>query len=188
MNHFFAMISELILFTFLLNIDTLSGAFALGLRHFSPRRSLSYAIASASSGGIATALGFALGWSTKYFIVFYEHWISLILLVLVGIHMCWEAFHHQLDDASILIKPSHGILRILVVSTLTSVDNFAVGVSFWFSAKPIVAYCFAIAFGAFLATYLGLYTAKKIPSNFGIGLEVMGGLILVAIGFKSFFS
>ena len=79
---------------------------------------------------------------------------------------------------------THGIIKILFISTVTSIDSLSVGVSLGLAGKPILTYSLAIALAAFASTYLGLFLAKRMPSAFGSRLEMFGGAVLIAIGFK----
>ena len=75
-------------------------------------------------------------------------------------------------------------MKILFISTVTSIDSLGVGVTLGLSGKPILAYSVAIALAAFAATYLGLALAKRMPASFGSRLEIVGGGVLIALGFK----
>jgi len=176
---------EIILFAIVLSIDSFSAAFAMGFRHFSPRRAFSFAFSSAFAEGGATAIGFLLGRIAKDLIVDYDHWVAFFLLVAVGSHMCWEAYHHDPDETPEAEDPrTHSFLKILFVSTVTSIDSLGVGVTLGLAGKPIMAYAIAIALAAFASTYLGLGLAKRMPAAFGSRLEIVGGGVLIALGFK----
>jgi putative Mn2+ efflux pump MntP len=175
---------ELLLFSLVLSIDSFSAAFAMGFRRFSARRAFTFAFSSAFAEGAATAIGFLLGKIAKDLITQYDHWVAFSLLAAVGLHMVWEAFHAKEDDEDSEQARTHGVARILFISTVTSIDSLGVGVSLGLALKPIAPYAFAIAGGAFVATYLGLYLARRMPESFGTRLEIMGGLVLIALGVK----
>jgi putative Mn2+ efflux pump MntP len=176
---------EIILFAILLSIDSFSAAFAMGFRRFSARRAFSFAFSSAFAEGGATAIGFLLGRIAKDLIINYDHWVAFFLLVAVGSHMCWEAYHHNPNETPEAEDPrTHSFLKILFVSTVTSIDSLGVGVTLGLSGKPIVEYSIAIAIAAFASTYLGLSLAKKMPASFGSRLEIVGGVVLILLGFK----
>ncbi|KEF41707.1 MAG: hypothetical protein ER33_09655 [Cyanobium sp. CACIAM 14] len=176
---------EITLFAVVLSIDSFSAAFAMGFRSFSARRAFSFAFSSAFAEGAATALGFLLGRIAKDLIVNYDHWVAFALLVAVGTHMCWEAYHHDPDETTEAEDPrTHSLPKILFISTVTSIDSLGVGVTLGLAGKPILDYSVAIALAAFISTYLGLGLAKRMPSAFGNRLEIIGGVILIAIGFK----
>ena len=175
---------EIVLFAIVLSVDSFSAAFAMGFRRFSARRAFSFAFSSAFVEALATIFGFLLGRFAKAWII-YDHWISFILLVAVGVHMCWAAYHHDSGDANEEVDPrTHSFLKILLISSITSIDSLGVGVTLGLNGKPILDYSVAIAIAAFASTYLGLGLAKRMPSEFGSRLEIVGGIVLIAIGFK----
>lgn len=179
------MIWEIVLFAVVLSIDSFSAAFAMGFRPFSPQRAFSFAFSSAFAEGAATAIGFVLGRFAKDLIVNYDHWVAFILLVAVGAHMCWEAYHHDSEETTESEDPrTHSLMKILFISTVTSIDSLGVGVTLGLAGKPILDYSVAIALAAFAATYLGLALAKRMPASFGSRLEIVGGGVLIALGFK----
>ncbi|MCH9714029.1 MAG: manganese efflux pump MntP family protein, partial [Cyanobacteria bacterium] len=115
----------------------------------------------------------------------YDHWVAFALLVAVGGHMCWEAYHHNPDETPEAEDPrTHSVFKILFISTITSIDSLGVGVTLGLTNKAIVEYSLAIAAAAFVATYLGLSLAKRMPPVFGTRLEIVGGAVLIALGFK----
>ena len=177
---------EILLFAGVLSIDSFSAAFAMGFRRFSARRAFSFAFSSAFAEGLATAIGFLLGRVAKDLIVNYDHWVAFTLLLAVGAHMCWEAYHHSaVDGDTAVAEPAkHSARKILFVATVTSLDSLGVGVTLGLAGKPVVTYSLAIALAAFAATYLGLALAKRMPQAFGSRLEVLGGAVLIALGFK----
>jgi putative Mn2+ efflux pump MntP len=176
---------EVVLFALVLSIDSFSAAIALGFRHFSPRRALFFALSSGFSEGLATAIGFFLGHISRNLITQYDHWVAFILLVLVGGHMCYQAYLEMKSPKAVEDEMKvHGLLKILFVSSITSIDSLGVGVSLGLLEKPIVIYSLFIGIGAFLSTYLGLFLAKRISNRFGGEVEFMGGVVLIVLGIQ----
>ncbi len=176
---------ELLLFTLVLSVDSFSAAIALGFRHFSPRRALFFALSSGFAEGLATALGFGLGKIARNLIVDYDHWVAFVLLAAVGIHMCRQAYLEIRDGKA--EEPGvkvHGAAKILFVSTVTSIDSMGVGVSLGLVSKPIVLYSLAIGIGAVLATYLGLFLARRLSMRFGGRVEFVAGIVLLLLGIR----
>jgi len=99
--------------------------------------------------------------------------------------MCWEAYHHDPNETTESEDPrTHGFLKILFISMVTSIDSLGVGVTLGLADKPILNYSLAIALAAFISTYLGLNLAKRMPAAFGSRLEILGGAVLIVLGFK----
>lgn len=175
---------EIVLFSLVLSIDSFSAAFALGFRRFSAKRAFVFASSSALAEGLATVIGFVLGRFARNLIVAYDHWVAFLLLVLIGIHMCYEAYNNHKSDQPADETKSHGLGKILFVSTATSIDSMGIGVSLGLASKPILTYSFAIGLGAFVSTYLGLFLAKRMSGEIGSRLEIIGGIVLIILGFK----
>jgi len=176
---------EIILFSVVLSLDSFSAAFAMGFRRFTAKRAFSFAFSSAFAEGIATVIGFFLGRFAKDLIVNYDHWVAFILLVAVGAHICWEAYHNDPNKSAEAVDPrTHGLWKILFISTVTSIDSLGVGVTLGLAGKPILDYSIPIAIAAFASTYLGLGLARRIPAAFSSRLELVGGVVLIALGFK----
>jgi putative Mn2+ efflux pump MntP len=99
--------------------------------------------------------------------------------------MCYQAYLEIKSQKVVKNeKKVHGLLKILFVSGITSIDSLGVGVSLGLINKPIVIYSVFIGIGAFLSTYLGLFLAKKISSRFGGEVEFIGGIVLIVLGIK----
>jgi putative Mn2+ efflux pump MntP len=179
------MLFELLLFTTVLSIDSFSAAIALGFRHFSWRRSLFFAISSGLSEGVATTAGFLLGRVARHLIVDFDHWIAFALLVAVGAHMSYQAWQEMHEGAAAESGVRvHGPWKILLVSMVTSIDSLGVGVSLGLVNKPLLVYSVSIGLGAFAATYLGLFLARRISAKVGGKVELIAGFVLIALGFK----
>jgi hypothetical protein len=75
-----------------------------------------------------------------------------------------------------------------LTSTVTSLDTLAVGVSLGLAGKSMAHYSLTVGLCAFFATYLGLGFAKWMPPSFGVRLEILGGMVLMAVGIINFWS
>lgn len=180
------MILELIIFTVVLSIDSFSAALALGFRHFSARRAFLFAFSSGFSEGIATAIGFIVGGLAQDLIAQYDHWVAFALLSAVGLHMCFQAYREMragVEPETEEIR-KHSVVRILFVSSVTSIDSLGVGVSLGLMEKPIALYSIVIGVGAFFSTYFGLFLAKRISNSLGGKIEFAGGVVLILLGLK----
>jgi putative Mn2+ efflux pump MntP len=180
------MILELLVFTIVLSIDSFTAALALGFRRFSARRALLFAFSSGFSEGAATAIGFAVGSFAQNFIADYDHWVAFSLLTAVGAHMCYAAYGEMRNPDNVEAEEpkTHSVLRIMFVSSVTSIDALGVGVSLGLVEKPILLYSLLIGSGAFVATYLGLFLARKISGKLGGKIEFAGGIVLILLGIK----
>lgn len=144
----------------------------------------------AFSFGLFQALNPLLGWvGTHYFreaIESFDHWLAFAILAFIGGRMVVESFK---DDEHKSFNPrSYKVIFTLAIAT--SIDALAVGVSFscmgYGSASSLFYPLVVIGVVSFLLSLLGL----GIGLCFGKGIarrlkaELLGGVILVGIGFK----
>lgn len=125
-------------------------------------------------------IGYLLGVQFESTIKAVDHWITFILLSLIGIGMIKEAFSkEELPNDSLAFK------EMLVLSLATSIDALAVGVTF--ALIPDVSIVAAVSFIG-LITFFMSAVGLKIGNVFGVKYkkraELTGGIILIGIGLK----
>lgn len=112
-----------------------------------------------------------------------DHWIALTLLSFLGIRMIVEGIRRKEGGE---IRDYSRIIYLLTVAVGTSIDAFAVGISFaildiriWYSALIVGAV-------TFLASMIAIRIGKSASPRLGNRVEIIGGLILIAIGIRIF--
>lgn len=131
---------------------------------------------------LMTVLGWLLGRTIVEFISAYDHWLAFILLAFVGGRMLWESFHAE-EGKHKTVDITRGFL-LLTLSVATSIDALAVGLSFAFLKIDIVIASLIIGAVAFMVTAGGFMAGNKIGAVMGKRAEMIGGLILIAIGIR----
>jgi putative Mn2+ efflux pump MntP len=130
------------------------------------------------------AAGFLLGSAFAERIAAFDHWIVFGLLTFLGALMIKESLEKPDAEKIANRKNPFGFLSMLVLAFATSVDAFAVGITFAFFnvnifvASPVIGVttCVISALGVKIGTLFGLkYKAKA---------ELAGGLVLAGIGIK----
>ncbi len=76
------------------------------------------------------------------------------------------------------------IKELIVLSIATSIDALAVGVSFAFLNEPIFSIISTIAIVTFILCFWGVLLGKSIGSLFKNYAQIIGGIILILIGFN----
>ena len=111
-----------------------------------------------------------------------DHWIAFALLAFIGIRMIIGAFKKQDDDA----PPSDPFAykTLFLMGVATSIDALAVGASFALTDVNIWISSAVIGVITFGLSILGVYIGKKVGELFQKRAELIGGIILVAIGVK----
>ena len=129
-------------------------------------------------GGM-TWLGWAMGIHFSNYITNFDHWIAFVLLSYLGGKMVYESFK---ENESSLITFSNKMLFTLGVAT--SIDALAVGISMAFLKTAIWYPALIIAFTTFFLSFTGVLCGFRFGKMKGLKVELLGGLILIAIGIK----
>jgi manganese efflux pump family protein len=127
-------------------------------------------------------IGWVAGYLVRDSIEAFDHWIAFGLLAYVGIRMIYEATGGCDDDAE-QGDPTRG-WSLVILSTATSIDALAVGLSLAVIGVPVAMPAIVIGVVAAGMTTLGLFLGRRIGSIWGKRVEVLGGLILFGIGVK----
>lgn len=134
-------------------------------------------------GGFQAAmpsLGYILGVGFQSRIQAVDHWIAFVLLVFIGLNMVRESRDQEAEH----VDPSVGFKVMVILAIATSIDALAVGVTFAFLQVNIVpAVCF-IGTVTFLLSVIGVKVGNVFGTRYKSRAELVGGLILIAIGVK----
>ncbi|HPT12262.1 MAG TPA: manganese efflux pump MntP family protein [Bacteroidales bacterium] len=131
-------------------------------------------------GGLPV-LGYFLGTTVSRYVSAFDHWVAFALLLILGIGMIIGGLKKEGE------KREYDFKKLSVLITMaagTSIDAFAVGVSFAFLSMNI--WTAGIVFGivTFLASMTAIRIGKSAGSHLGSKVEIVGGIILAAIGIK----
>ncbi len=126
-------------------------------------------------------LGWMIGRSVIDHISTIDHWIAFGLLSVVGVKMIRAGF--ESDGAAVKDDPSRGI-TLIMLSVATSIDALAIGLSIAFLEVSIwyASVIIGVVTGSLCLVAIGL--GRRIGDRLGHRMEIIGGLILVAIGLR----
>ena len=145
--------------------------------------------------GAMPTIGYFLGSTFADYISALDHYIALILLCFIGGKMLYDVVKSKEEDiqttgASEDIQTtgaSIGLGILLVQGVATSIDALAVGVSFaMLPDVDIVTAAGFIALVTFMLSVAAVFVGKKFGSLLNNKAQIIGGLILIAIGLKIF--
>ena len=122
-------------------------------------------------------LGWTLGVQLQLIVSAVAPWIAFILLVLIGANMIRESFSDDLDDD----EDTFSFAELTLLAVATSIDAFAVGVTYAVLKIDILIPVIIIGLVAFIFTVIGIYLGKKIGDYFGDKFEILGGVILILL-------
>jgi len=128
-------------------------------------------------------IGFFLGSFVSDIIRVADHWIALGLLSFLGIIMIVEGIRKKENEKA---RDYNKIPELVMVAVGTSIDAFAVGISFALLKIQIWTSGVIIGTVTFLASMTAIRIGKSAGERLGQRVEILGGIILVAIGVKIF--
>jgi manganese efflux pump family protein len=130
-----------------------------------------------------TIAGYFLGSVISESVKTFDHWIALGLLAFLGIKMIAEGVKRSEEKKA---KDYGKLLVLITIAISTSIDAFAVGVSFAFLDFKIWSSGIIIGAVTFLASMTAIRIGKSTGERLGGKVEIIGGVILIAIGVKIF--
>jgi putative Mn2+ efflux pump MntP len=147
------------------------------------RQAARVAIIMAVFQGGLTVVGYFLGSIISNFLKATDHWIALIVLGFLGIKMIFEGLKKTNVKAG---NDFSNTFILLTIALGTSIDAFAVGISFALLDVKIWESGILIGAVTFLASMTAIRIGKSAGERLGNKVEIVGGLILTAIGLKIF--
>ena len=128
-------------------------------------------------------LGWWAGQNIFRYIELFDHWVAFVLLLFIGGRMIWESTLEN-SRAKVRKTDSTAGLSLLVLSIATSIDAFAVGLSYSVLGFAIFWPAVIIGIVAFGMTLLGTKVGPKFGLVLGRSAGFAGGLVLIGIGVK----
>jgi putative Mn2+ efflux pump MntP len=172
---------------FLIAIALAMDAFAVSIASGIAIKNLQirHALTIATWFGLFQAIMPVIGWfggiKLRGYVSEIDHWVVFGLLFLIGCKMIYESF--QIDPIEKRSNPLD--LHVLfALSVATSLDAFAVGISFAMLNISIMAPVIIIGVITFLMSFIGVWIGDRGTHFFEKKMEVVAGLILIGIGVK----
>lgn len=144
------------------------------------RQATGVAIIFALFQGGLTVAGYFLGSFVSGALKDADHWVAFGLLLFLGGKMMIEGMREQKDE----IRDYNNPLMLCTAAVATSIDAFAVGVSLALLSVEIWIAGFLIGTVTFFASMMAIRIGKSAGERLGNKVEILGGIILIAIGIK----
>ncbi|MEE4244555.1 MAG: manganese efflux pump MntP family protein [Kangiellaceae bacterium] len=130
--------------------------------------------------GVMPLIGFWGGMGVLGWVENYAHWIAFFLLTLIGAKMIYESFTDGVEED--IARITHKIMLVLAIAT--SIDAMAAG--FTLNLIDVNSYvaCAIIGATTFLFSWLGVLVGDKSGTWLESKAELLGGVVLILIGFK----
>jgi putative Mn2+ efflux pump MntP len=170
----------------LIAVSLAMDSFAVSIAHGMTIRSRRVAtgLAMGFSFGAFQALMPVFGWlaglTFMELIANFDHWLAFGLLVFIGGKMIYSAriVSKEKKDAKITA------IVLLTLSVATSIDALAVGLSFSLLQISITTPVILIGAVAFILSFAGFNFGNKLGKFFERKVQIIGGIVLMAIGIK----
>lgn len=179
-------IAEIFLIGVGLSMDAFAVAVCKGLnqKKFSIKNGFIIALFFGGFQALMPFLGWALGKQFEKYITSVDHWIAFVLLGFIGGKMIYEALTEKEETQESAVREILDLKEILVLSVATSIDALAVGITFAFLTVNIASSVTLIGLTTFVISFAGFVIGNKFGAKYQNKAELLGGIILVLIGFK----
>ena len=185
----------LIFTAFALSMDAFAVSITIGMtiKNLKKSTALKMALTFGVFQGAMPLLGWALGISFESYIKSIDHWIAFILLGFIGFNMIKGFFDDRKEENASELEFSATTdvddlsnKEIIMLAVATSIDALAVGISFAFLNVSIIPAASIICIITFLVCVVGVFVGNKVGDIFNGYAELVGGVILILIGFNIF--
>ncbi len=129
---------------------------------------------------IMPSFGYFLGSRFEHLFNSVGPWVAFILLAVIGVNMVRESFGG--DET---VDNDFSAKAMLPLAVATSIDAFAVGVSFAAMEANIVVAALLIGCTTFTLSAIGVKVGAVFGDKYRAVSERIGGLVLILIGLKT---
>ncbi|MCT7468121.1 manganese efflux pump MntP [Aliarcobacter cryaerophilus] len=173
---------EVLILAFALSMDAFAVSIGLGIKNKQDIKIM--ALKAGLFFGIFQALmpflGFLGGIGLREYIQGYDKIVAFVLLLLIGGKMLYEAFTENIEEE--IAQVTNKLLLTLAIAT--SLDAMAAGYSLHLFSVNIYLSIFIIGIITFIISYIGVYVGKSGGEKYESKAEILGGVVLILIGFK----
>ena len=178
-------IFEIILIGIALSMDAFAVCLSSGMVYpgLSRAKKMSMPVAFGIFQGLMPIAGFYLGSFFADFINKFSGPVALVILGVIGVNMIREGISpdEEAEEKTLTFKV------LIMQAVATSIDAFAVGVSFAAGGAPIFAAAPIIAVTTFILSTAAVFIGGRVGERLGDIAEILGGVILIIIGIKAMF-
>jgi putative Mn2+ efflux pump MntP len=167
-----------------LSMDSFAAAMSKGAAA-RPRPGTGGALRIGAAFGVAQALmpllGWALGLAFALALREVDHWVAFIVLGVLGGRMIRQGLANQDENVPAPLSAGWPLFGAAIA---TSIDAAAAGVTLAFLKQPILFACAVIGTVTLLISVAGVFLGAVAGSLIGRRAEILGGLVLIALGTK----
>lgn len=128
-------------------------------------------------------LGWFLGGAFYNYIHRYGSIISFLLLFIIGGKMVLDSIKEWKNPEEVdMSEPKIDLKEFFLLAIATSIDAFAVGVTFSLMSVAIIPAITVIGLTTFCLTIVAVFIGHLIGSRLGTPAQLIGGLVLIFLG------
>ena len=131
---------------------------------------------------VMPVIGFYIGSAFYDSVSSYAYIIAIALLLLIGGNMLREALTREEDEE---VDGDMGLMTMFILAVATSIDAFAVGISFAMDGTDILASSSVIGIVTFAISMAGMRIGSAVGDIVGNKADIIGGVILIIIAIKT---
>ncbi len=172
---------ELFLIAVGLSMDAFAVSICKGLsvKKIKPLHTVTIGLYFGGFQALMPLIGYFLGSRFERFVTNVDHWIVFVLLSLIGINMIRETMGEEEAQNS-----SFSPKTMFPLAIATSIDALAVGIGFAFLNVDIKWAVSFIGVTTFILSGIGLFIGNIFGSRYKKKAEILGGIVLIALGIK----
>ncbi|ROL57499.1 manganese efflux pump [Bacteroidetes/Chlorobi group bacterium ChocPot_Mid] len=129
-------------------------------------------------------LGWLAGSEIVKIVENYDHWIALLILIVIGGKMIIDSLSQNDNKVQNDITKGFSLVNL---SIATSIDALAVGFSLGIVNSDIIIPSIIIGIVASTMSLLGIKAGESLSHIFGRKISIFGGIVLILIGFHILF-
>jgi putative Mn2+ efflux pump MntP len=149
-------------------------------KNITPTQILYYGLFFGGFQALMPILGYFFGNFISSFIASLASVVGFVLLLAIGLNMIRESLKNDDED----IADTFSFKEVTLLAIATSIDAFAVGITIALIKDPLWISAAIIGIVAFAFSIVGIFIGKKIGDYVGNRFQILGGVILILIGFK----
>ncbi len=131
-------------------------------------------------------IGWFIGSKFAHYITSIDHWVTFILLGIIGGKMIYESFQKDDECEECGCNAKLDLKELTALAVATSIDALAVGVAFALTYERNEVFVAVALIGIITAVLsaVGVFIGHKFGAKYKNKAEFAGGLVLVLMGVK----
>ena len=172
---------SLIILAVAMGMDVFSVSMAVAAGPRSPRQTFRLSFHFGLFQFMMPLIGWGVGQTIVGLVQSFDHWIAFGMLAAIGGHMIWEGCKHEEDRST---RDRSKGWSLVTLSIATSIDALGVGLTFGVINHSIMYPALIIGITSSVMSFVAIKLGRKLRSQFGHRMEIIGGIVLIVIAIK----